>query len=89
MGKGAEKLFQAMCRTKAGWKASDFRTLYLGFGFVASEKGRDTQYSHPQYPDLVAYVSRSSGDLATGYAATAVKIISKLKARQGHTDTNS
>ncbi|MCH8275711.1 MAG: hypothetical protein IH851_13080 [Armatimonadetes bacterium] len=68
-----------MRRTKAGWRASDFKRLYAGFGFDEVDTGGDTKYRHPTYAQLVAYVSRSSGELSKAYAEDAVKIIDTLK----------
>ncbi|MEQ1823549.1 MAG: hypothetical protein ABL949_13645 [Fimbriimonadaceae bacterium] len=81
MSNKGDKLFDAMCRTKTGWKSSDFKKLFSQFGFESDTSGKDIEYTHPDHSDLVCYVSKSSGDLATGYAVAAVKIIKKLKER--------
>lgn len=79
MAKGCEEILEQMRRTKAGWKASDFEKLYTGFGFEEKGSGRDTKYVHRTYKQLFASVSRGSGELATGYSSTAVKLIDRLK----------
>jgi hypothetical protein len=78
MGKKHEQILDSMRRTKGGWKATDFRKLYTGYGFIDVGTGGDTKYVHSEYPELFASVSKSSGELATGYACTAVKLIDRL-----------
>lgn len=85
MAADAEKLFQAMIRTKTGWKASDFETLYTGFGFEKVETSNDTKYRRNDL-NLFAYVSRSSKELAPGYASTAVRTIRRLKQLKEETE---
>lgn len=77
----AEKLLQRMRQSKKGWKAKDFETLYLGFGFEKHEGGKHTHYIHPRYTDLIATVGRHN-ELATGYAQTAVQLIAELLERE-------
>lgn len=79
------KLLAKMRVNPGGWKASDFETLYIGFGWTKSE-GRDTKYQHPLMPEASAYVSRASGELPSGYARTAVKLIDELKRRKEEAD---
>lgn len=69
-----------MRQTKDGWKPKDFDQLYLGFGFTKKEGANHTLYVYKKY-NLVATVARHN-DLATGYAATAVKLIDQLLSLQ-------
>lgn len=65
--------------SQSGWRRRDFETLYLGFGFVKKvERGGHTVYQHPDYPEITATVSRSSGDLHAAYARQAVKNIDQI-----------
>lgn len=74
----AEKLFQRMRRSKAGWTFEDLRRLYTGFGFEMIQGGRHTMYIHPKYPQLRATVTRSRS-LAVGYIVHALALIEALK----------
>jgi hypothetical protein len=80
-GSRVQKLLDQMRRTKSGWKPGDFERLYTGFDFVRREGGEHTVYSHPVHKDLRATVARHSS-LATGYAATALRIVDELLRRQ-------
>lgn len=73
-----EKLLEQARRQKWGWKSSEIRKLYLAFGFVQIDTGGDTKFKHPDHPELCAYVTRSSGNIAPGYAHEAVKKIDEL-----------
>lgn len=88
MGNKHEKLLERMRCSQAGWKASDFESLYLGFGFQKNEGGRHTMYYHESYPVLVATVSRSSGELSKAYAAAAIKLLDELKRIQEQSDND-
>lgn len=77
-----EKLLTRMRTSKAGFVGKDFEKLYLGFGFKIAPGGRDTKYQHPVHTDLLAFVSRGSGELSKAYAEDAVKLIDSLKRRQ-------
>jgi hypothetical protein len=78
MSQNAEKIFQRMIQTKAGWRTSDFLTLYSGFGFIIIEGKKHITVIHPDY-DIRDQISRSSGELPEGYARDAVKNIKLLK----------
>ncbi len=80
----AEKLLARMRNSKGGWKPRDFKCLYEGFGFELEEGSSHTIYVHPEY-GLRATVARHKS-LATGYAATAVKLIDALKAKEAELD---
>jgi hypothetical protein len=78
----AEKLYQRMRRTKAGWKPSDLDRLYRGFGFEVREGAKHTLYIHPEFPNLRATVTRSPS-LAVGYIEHALELIEALKEERG------
>jgi hypothetical protein len=78
----AEKLYQRMRRTKAGWKPSDLDRLYRGFGFEVREGAKHTLYIHPEFPNLRATVTRSRS-LAVGYIEHALQLIATLKEERG------
>jgi hypothetical protein len=78
----AEKLYQRMRRTKAGWKPSDLDRLYRGFGFEVREGAKHTLYIHPEFPNLRATVTRSRS-LAVGYIEHALELIEALKQERG------
>lgn len=81
-----EKLLARMTATRAGWNSKDFETLYTGFGFRKLDHGRDTKYVHAAYPELVACVSRSSGELSKCYARDAIVLIGRLKRLEEDSD---
>lgn len=74
---GALKLLEQMTRSKAGWKAKDLDALYLGFGFVKREGGKHVVYSHPEFPQLRATVTRAR-NLPHGYVQEALSLIKEL-----------
>jgi hypothetical protein len=78
----AERLYQRMRRTKAGWRPSDLDRLYRGFGFEVVEGAKHTLYIHPQFPNLRATVTRSRS-LAVGYIEHALELIDALKEKTG------
>jgi hypothetical protein len=78
----AEKLYQRMRRTKAGWRPSDLDRLYKGFGFEVVEGAKHTLYIHPEFPNLRATVTRSRS-LAVGYIEHALQVIAELKKGRG------
>ena len=78
----AEKLYQRMRRTKAGWRPSDLDRLYRGFGFEVVQGAKHTLYIHPEFPNLRATVTRSRS-LAVGYIEHALQLIATLKEERG------
>ncbi len=78
----AEKLYQRMRRTKAGWRPSDLDRLYRGFGFEVVQGAKHTLYIHPEFPNLRATVTRSRS-LAVGYIEYALQLIAALKEERG------
>ena len=78
----AEKLYQRMRRTKAGWRPSDLDRLYRGFGFEVWQGAKHTLYIHPELPSLRATVTRSRS-LPVGYIEHALELIAVLKQKRG------
>lgn len=78
----ADDLFERMSRSKAGWTPDDLDTLYRGFKFRCREGGKHCIYTHEEYPDLRATVTRAK-DLPIGYIQTALKLIRELRRRRG------
>lgn len=79
--KRVQKLLEQMARSKTGWKAEDLETLYTGFGFEKREGGKHVVYSHPEFPQLRATVTRAR-NLPQGYIQEALRLISELKKLQ-------
>ena len=77
MASKAEKLLEKMRRSKTGWKAHHFCTLYEGFGFEKRGAKHDI-YIHPDHPSIRDTIPRHSSELAPGYAKDAVKNIDLL-----------
>lgn len=76
-----EKWLARARNSKAGWRASDMEHLYLAWGFQMVQRGRDTKYVHSQHKDLVAFVTRSSGEISKAYIDDALELIDELIAR--------
>lgn len=77
MSRAAEKILADMRKTKSGWSAADFETLYVGYGFVKKGRKHDI-YIHPVYTFISQAVPRTKKDLPPAYAVTAVKNIDLL-----------
>lgn len=77
MGDRAKWLAKARSK-KAGWRASEMARLYRAWGFFEETGGRDTKYVHEKYPDLVAYVTRSSGEISKAYVSDALELMEEL-----------
>jgi hypothetical protein len=75
-------LLARMRRSKAGWRRRDLHRLYTGFGFEFDEAGKHMLYIHPVHVDLRATVTRSTGELPSGYIVTAVQLIGELLERE-------
>jgi|GEM_PF-2600531 len=85
MNNKARKLLDRAMNSTAGWRTNDLVELYKCFGFEFRE-GRDIVATHPEYKELRASISRSSGGLANGYVRHAVKTIKRLLELQGGGD---
>jgi len=76
-----QKLLDRARNSQAGWRKGDLDRLYTAWGFVADERKRHTVYEHPDHPDLIAVVTRSSGEISKAYVADAISLIEELIAR--------
>ncbi len=85
MSNKSRKLLERARSTTAGWRTNDLVKLYESFGFEFRE-GRDIVAVHPEFKELRASISRSSGELANGYVRHAVKTIERLLELQGECD---
>jgi hypothetical protein len=86
MSNKGRKLLERARSTTAGWRTNDLLDLYESYGFEFREGRGHIIASHPEYKELRATISRSSGELANGYARHAVKTIEKLLELQGGSD---
>ncbi len=86
--KTAWKVFNRMLVTKAGYGESDFRTLYLGFGF-SSREGRDRVYYHKDHPEMPPAMVGRHRVLSKAYADTAVKRVRQLIELEDLTEENT
>lgn len=85
MSNKGSKLLERARSTTAGWRTNDLVELYASFGFEFREGG-DIIAVHPEFKELRASISRSSGELANGYVRHAVKTIERLLELQGGCD---
>jgi predicted RNA binding protein YcfA (HicA-like mRNA interferase family) len=77
-----EKLLQKARRSLAGWTAQDVDRLYKAWGFVVKKtSSKHTIYGHPDFPDITAAVTRSSGEISKGYVTDAIEAIEEVIAR--------
>jgi len=74
-----EKLLDRMRTNPGGWTKDEIETVYNAHGFEKIEGGKHTKYKHPDLPGEFATVTRSSGQIATGYARRAIELIDKLR----------
>ncbi len=74
----ARRLRETMGKSKSGWGQNDLDALYIGYGFVLRQGGKHRFYSHPDFPQLHATVSRQN-DLPPGYVQSALKLIAELE----------
>ena len=78
-----DKLLQKARQSQAGWSAQDVDRLYKAWGFVVKKiSAKHTSYEHPDYPDITAAVTRSSGDISKSYVTDAIDAIEELIARR-------
>lgn len=77
-----EKLLGKARRSQAGWSAQDVDRLYKAWGFVVKRiSAKHTSYEHPDYPDITAAVTRSSGEISKAYVTDAIDAIEEVIAR--------
>ena len=75
-----------MRRSKAGRRRKDIINLLTGFGFIMRAGRKHDIISHPDFPELRMDLTRSSGELATGWITTAIKLVEQLKVLQNKGD---
>lgn len=73
-----DDLLQRARRSKGGWRQHELESLYLAYGFTSKNAKKHIKFWHPTYPQLYATVTKSSGELPTGYITTAVRLIDAL-----------
>jgi hypothetical protein len=74
MPKGDDLLKRARV-AKGGWRQRDLERLYRAFGFESEDGKKHIKFWHPKHPHLYATVTKSSGELPTGYVTKAVHLI--------------
>jgi hypothetical protein len=72
------KLLEKMRANPRGWTAREIDSVYSAYGFERWEGAKHTRYKHPKLPGVFPTVTRSSGEIAAGYAVTAVELIDRL-----------
>lgn len=77
MPKGDDLLQRARI-SKGGWRQHELERLYNSFGFSSKNAKKHIKFWHPTYPQLYATVTKSSGELPTGYITRAVHLIDTL-----------
>lgn len=82
-------LLQRARTSNGGWRMRELERLYRQYGFESEPGGKHILFKHSKYPQLWATVTNSSGELPTGYVATAVKRIDEalaLEAQEAQRD---
>ncbi len=85
MGKREKELERAR-RSPRGWTSDAVCHLYKLWGFVSPSRsghGGELKYYHPKYPDIISFVTKSSGDIAPFYVREAVEKIETFCQREG------
>jgi hypothetical protein len=80
----AQKLVERMRRTKHGWRPSEVRAAYLGYGFSVDAGRKHDLYQHRRYPDLIATMTRSD-PVKPAYIEDLLKLLDDLALRERHT----
>jgi hypothetical protein len=76
-----EKLLEKMRASKADWSPRELLQVYRWLGFTVTEGSKHTTVQHPDFPVLLANVSRSRV-LATGYIETVLELEKELRIAQ-------
>ena len=74
----ARNLLARMQRTSVGFTSEEVRRVYQWLGFDFRDKGDHTVYFHPEFPDLMASVTRSRS-LPPGYIRHLVGLADRLE----------
>lgn len=83
MGGKRVRLFQRAKSSPFGWKATELKRLYKKFGFIIEHGSEHDIAKHPEFLQLRATITRSSGELHPDYVRHAVKTIEKLMILKG------
>ena len=73
-----EKLLVRMRVSKAGWSVDEPLTVYRWAGFTVREGAKHVVVQHPDFPWLVATVTRAS-PLPTGYILALLELVSRVE----------
>jgi hypothetical protein len=73
-----EKLLIRMQASKADWSVADALTVYRWAGFTVREGAKHVVVQHPEFPWLVATITRSS-PLATGYIQALLELVARVE----------
>ena len=79
MPRNATKILAKMRQSRKGWRAHEFHTLYLGFGFNIIHGAKHDTFYHPDFPEIRDQIPRHADELSPGYASDAVENIDKLQ----------
>jgi len=85
--KKARKHLEKAQTSPHGWKREDLDSLYTMFGFKIVSHSKHDIVSHPDFSDLRATLTRSSGALHPAYVRHAVEMITALLERNKETIT--
>lgn len=75
------KILSSLKQSKRGRTGKEITRLLTAFGFEARKTKKYDWFTHPDYPerlDLKYNLTRSSGELAIGWVAKAVKVVERL-----------
>ena len=64
--------------SKAGWSVEELLTVYRWAGFTVREGAEHVVVQHPDFPWLVATVTRAS-PLPTGYILALLELVSRVE----------
>jgi hypothetical protein len=77
----ARKLLERARKAPRGWKRGQLDRLYESYGFTIKSQSRHDIVTHPEFRDLRAALTRSSGELHPDYVRHAVDLISEMLRR--------
>ena len=74
----AEKTLVRMRNSQSGWRRTKIDSVYEGFGFIITSGANHDIVVHPDFPQLRATLTRSSGALHRAYVQYLIKLVDKL-----------
>jgi hypothetical protein len=77
VGRG-EKLLVRMRASKADWSVDELLAVYRWAGFTVREGTKHIVVQHPDFPSLVATVTRSN-PLPTGYIQALLDLVTRVE----------